>query len=314
MAHNLFLGMYTFSIKKKNVRKKAVLDNNEFLEFAYPKVKGNKFEKGFAQDIITLLDTKAYKNIENTHGAILEDYKIDHANRTLDIMIDGGLTGIKQFIIEEDGDKSELSHKDIIGPKFYARFWLPASTSTGYVFVQKYGGMSIKPIFDSILKDLLGTYDLSISLGKIKATTTKKRLKEFLQRSALKNITIVSTESNNSTGAAEASTVEIRLNNYRILKKTKDSTSIENIKAALSNHGFTIADRKYDLKGTYEYRHNGVKEERTIMLDATEETINVIPNIILPASCIDDDNYPIFKKLIELCDAEIIQVNSESKI
>lgn len=314
MAHNLYLSMYTYSIKKKRTRIGASLDNNEFLEHAYPSLEGNKFENGFVQDIISLLDEKAYKNAQNTHGAILDDKKLNSSQRTLDILIDGGLTGIKQFIIDEDGTKRELSNEDIVGLKFYARFWLPAGTKTAYVFIQKYGSMSIKPIFDSIISDLLGKYELTIANSALKATTTKERLKKFLKNAALKNITIVSTTSINGTGAAEASTVEVKLKNFKPIRNTKNIASLDNIRSALSNHGFTIGDKRYDIKGTYEYAHDGIIEERTAKLDQSEETINIIPNIVVPPNCIDIDNYPIFDEMIKMVNAEMEQIRKESKI
>lgn len=314
MAHNLFLGMYTFSIKKKNLRIVTRLDNNDFLEQAYLSISENKFAKGFCQDIISLTELKAYKNSQNTHGARLDKYSINQESRTLDIMIDGGLTGIKQFLINEDGEKSELSEDDIVGLKFFARFWLPSNTQTGYVFIQRYGGMSIKPIFDSILKDLLNKYDFSIVHTTIKASTTKKRLKLFLEKAALKNIIIVSNTSLNSTGAANASSVEVRLKNFNTVKKTSQKFKIENIREALSNHGFTIGDKRYEIKGTYEYSQNGVTEERTAKLDASEETINIVPNVIVPLNCIDSDNYPIFDEMVKLVNEEMEQVKIEAKL
>jgi hypothetical protein len=306
--------MYTYSIKKKRTRFGTKLDNNEFLEHAYSTIEGNKFEKGFVQDITALLDSKAYKNAQNTHGAILDKMRINPTNRTLDILIDGGLTGIKQFIIDEEGGKKELSNDDIVGLKFYARFWLPAGTKTAYVFIQKYGSMSIKPIFDSILIDLLKKYELTIFDSKIKASTTKERLKQFLRNAALKNITIVSTKSINATGAAEASSVEVKLKNYKPIRNSKKKSSMEGIKQALESHGFTIANKQYEIKGTYEYSNNGITEERTAKLDATEETINIVPNIVVPPNCIDEDNYPIFDEMINLVDTEMEQVKKESKI
>lgn len=314
MAHNLFLGMYTFSIKKKRARNTNFIANNDFLELAYHEIKENKFEKGFVQDILNLIDSKAYKNAQNTHGAILEKYSFDKNQRTLDLLINGGLTGIKQFLIDENGAKKELSNKDIIGPKFYVRFWLPAGTKSGYVFIQKYGGMSIKPIYDSILSDLLEKYDCSLVNSRIKATTTKKRLKEFLKRAVLKNITVVSNAGLNETGAAEASTVEVRLKNFRAIKSVKPVVDRSNIQAALKNHGFTMGDKKYDIKGIYEYTQDGVTEERTVTLDASEETINIIPNLVVPQNCIDIDNYPIFEEMKKLVDEEMNQVKVESKL
>jgi len=56
MAHNLYLGMYTFSVKRKHTKNTEIIDNNELLEACYPELDNNKFEKGFAQDLISLLD------------------------------------------------------------------------------------------------------------------------------------------------------------------------------------------------------------------------------------------------------------------
>jgi hypothetical protein len=314
MAHNLYLGMYTFSIKKKNTRNAPKIDNNDFLEKAYAEIEENKFEKGFVQDIVSLFDEKAYKNAQNTHGAILDDKKLNSANRTLDILIDGGLTGIKQFLIDEEGKKQELSDEDIVGLKFYARFWLPAGSKTAYIFIQKYGTMSIKPIFDSIILDLLNKYELTIFDSKLKATTTKARLKKFLTNAALKNVTIVSNSSINSTGSAEASVVEVKLKNFRTFKKVNEKLDLEAIRQALDKHGFIIGDKKYEIKGTYEYSHDGVTEERTAKLDATDETINIVPNIVVPPNCVDSDNYPIFDEMIKLTNSEMEQVKTESKL
>jgi len=241
---------------------------------------------------------------------------IKSKERILDILIDGGITGIKQYIIKEKGVKDVLSDKDIVGPKFYARIWLPASTKTGYIFIQKYGGMSIKPIFDSLMKELLDKYELSLFKQKLSPTTTKVRLKRFLKHAALKDITIVSRSSQHSTGEAEASTVEVRLKNFKLLKETKDQLKIElnDIKKALGKHGFKIGNKQYDIKGTLEYDHgNNTKEERTTSLDNTDETINIVPNILISEDCIDKDNYPIFEKMKKLVDEEMKQIRKEAK-
>lgn len=155
---------------------------------------------------------------------------------------------------------------------------------------------------------------MTIYDSKIKATTTKERLKQFLKSAALKNITIVSTTSINVTGAAEASSVEVKLKNFKPIRTSKKKANMEGIKQALESHGFTIGNKQYDIKGTYEYSNNGILEERTAKLDATEETINIVPNIVVPPNCIDLDNYPIFDEMIKLVDAEMEQVKKESKI
>lgn len=104
MPHNLFLAMYTFKIKKRNTSNLDLIENNDFLSNAYPE-KENAFSDGFVKDIIDFIDKKTFKNEQNTHGAILDDMKISIHQRILDILIDGGTTGIKQFIIDESGEK-----------------------------------------------------------------------------------------------------------------------------------------------------------------------------------------------------------------
>ena len=312
MAHNLFLGMYSFQIKKPSTSNLAVIENNDFLSKAYPNHQ-IKFSEGFIQDIISTIDKKAFKNEQNTLGAILQEQSINNTQRTLDILINGGITGIKQFLIDELGGQTILSDKEIVGLKFYARIWLPANTNTGYLFLQRYGSLTIKPIFDSILKNVLKSHDYCLVGNRLIATTTKKRQKEFLKYSSIKNISIVSRRSSHETGAADATSATIKLSNVNL----KSNTEIrkEELDAALKNHGFSIGERKYEIKATYEQQINeDYKEERTVVLDGSEETINVIPNIVIPPDCIDIDNYPIFDKMQKLVDKEIDQIRLESKL
>ena len=311
MSHNLFLGMYTFGIKKLNTSDSERVEINDFLSNAYPD-KENKFSEGFVQDIISLIDEKIFKNERNTHGGILDEKSISSSRRILDIVIDGGTTGIKQFIIDEEGKKSILYDNEIVGPKFYARLWLPANTKTGYLFIQKYGAFSIKPIFDDIIKGVLKSNGYNIVSNSLKATTTKQRQREFLKRSTIKDIVIVSNRSSHETGAADAASAEIRLKN--IVTQKNKAISKSDMNAALKNHGFSIGDRVYDIKATYQNKTGDIKEERTVRLDSSEETINVIPNIVVPPSCIDVDNYPIFEKMKDFVDKEMIQVKKEAKI
>lgn len=178
MSHNLFLAMYTFGIKKVNTSDSDRIEINDFLSNAYPDKK-DKFTEGFVNDFINLIDEKTFKNEKKTHGAILDEKSINGTKRILDILIDGGITGIKQFIINEDGKRSELTENETVGPKFFARIWLPANTSTGYIFIQKYGSLSIKPIFDDIIKNVLKTNNYNLTSNRIAPTTTKKDRQNF---------------------------------------------------------------------------------------------------------------------------------------
>lgn len=314
MAHNLFLGMYTFTVKKARTSNKQVLDNNQYLSNAYSEIdeSKSKFTEGFVKDIIALIDNKAYKNDKNTHGAILEDKAINSKQRTLDLLINGGITGIKQFVISEDGKKRVLSNKEIVGLKFFARVWLPANTETGYIFIQRYGSLSIKPIFDSILKEVYSTNGHTLISGRALPTTTQKRLKEFLKKSSIRDVTILSKTKTNQTGQPNSTSASIRLRNIKTIKK--GTIQQDDIDAALKEHGFKIGNRKYEMKATYENTDGSVKEEKTAVLDSSEETINIIPNIIIPQWCIDNDNYPIFKKIQELVDNEMAQIKKEAKL
>ena len=57
----------------------------------------------------------------------------------------------------------------------------------------------------------------------------------------------------------------------------------------------------------------GDKEERTIPLETDLGDVKLIPNIVVPQECIDNDNYPIFDKIQKFCDDEIEQIMREIK-
>jgi hypothetical protein len=311
MSHNLFLGMYSFRIKKQFTKNEAAINNNEFLSNAYPEEE-YKFENGFVQDIIKLIDTKTFKNDKNTHGAILENQEFDSKKRTIDLIIDGGITGIKQFIIDESGEKEVLSEKKTVGLKFFARIWLPANSNSGYIFIQKYGTLSIKPIFDSLIKKVIKKNDCSLVNGKLIATTTKKRQEYFMKHSSIKDVIVISKKSILDTNSVQAGQAVIRLRNIKFV--SNNIIDREDINKALKRHGFKISGRDYEMKATYENKVNDFKEQKTVVLDDTEETINLIPSIVVPNQCIDKDNYPIFKKMQELVDTEMLQIKKEAKL
>lgn len=314
MSHKLYLGMYIFSIKKRYTQDAEKISNNDFLESAYIDLDKNKFSEGFAQDVIKLMDEKVFKTQDGTQGGILDQEQINEKERKLDLLVNGGNSGIKQFIIDEDGNKQEISDKDIVGPKFFARFWLPAGTKTGYVFIQKYGVISIKPLFDSILKELLRKRGFSFfGVKRLKPTTTKARLDKFLKKAILRDVSIISEKGINNTGEPEASSVTIKLKRFNNYKEVKEIDK-EYIDKALNQYGIFIEDRNYKIRGTYEYDKGKDKQERTVDLDGSEDTINIIPNTIIPNHCIDQNNYPIFERLSAFIDQEIEQVRKEAKL
>lgn len=98
MAHNLFLGMYTFSIKKICSSNSKTIEINKFLSLSYPTLTASKFSNGFVKDVVSFIDQKAYKNDKNTHGGILAEKSHSDSGRTLDLLIDGGINGIKNLL------------------------------------------------------------------------------------------------------------------------------------------------------------------------------------------------------------------------
>ncbi|MGV8094696.1 MAG: hypothetical protein AB2L24_22815 [Mangrovibacterium sp.] len=313
--HKLYLGMYSFQIKKSRSSNEDIVAINDFLSESYPDAR-NKFAEGFSQEIISLFDEKAFKNKNNTHGGTLDEKTIASDKRYLDILIDGGITGIEQFLVDENGNKEKISRDKIVGLKFFARFWLPAGSKTGYIVIQKYGGLSLKPLFDEIIKSTLRNHGYIIATpGKnIRAITTKKRLKHFLRSSALRDVTVISKNSSHDTGAGDAQTVTIKLKNIVVNREDKKIDK-KVVADALKNHGFKIGNRNYEMTATYESKFDGKKdEEKTTKLDVSEDSINIIPNIILPSKCVDSDGYPNFRETRLFVDEEIDQIRKEANL
>lgn len=311
MAHNLFLAMYSFQVKKVNTS--DPIDLNDFLSDSYPDA-SNKFNNGFVAHVVSYFDKKAFKNKKNTHGGVLDTYTSNSGDRYLDVMLNGGVTGLKQFLIKEQGTTSVLSEKEIIGPKFYARFWLPGRSNTGYMFIQRYGALTIKPLFDDILNKILEEKGYRLVRGRMMPTATEKNQKLFFKHAVLKDVTVVSKASKFNTGNIESTSAVIKINRIKIDNSSNVITR-EQIDEALEPHGFKLADRKYSIKATYEHKaENDYKEEKTVYLDGSEETMNVIPNIIIPPVCIDSDNYPVFDEMKKLVNREIGQVIKEAKL
>lgn len=171
--HNLSLGMYSFKIKRKNTSNANPISINEFLSEAYPNDE-NKFN-AFSNDIINLIDTKTFKNTKNTHGGKLGKMRPNTNERFLDLLIDGGLTGIKQFLIDENGNKETITKDKVVGLIFYGRFWMPAGGDTGFIFIQKYGGSNLKPLFEELIFQVVTNKGFSIvgNRSGVRPTTTK---------------------------------------------------------------------------------------------------------------------------------------------
>lgn len=313
--HKLLLGMYSFQIKKRNTSNTDIIALNTFLSEAYPDAE-KKFADGFADEIVSFFDEKSFKNDKKTHGGILDDKSIASENRYFDILIDGGITGIQQFLVDNEGNKQTISEDNIVGLKFYARFWLPAAGKTAYLFIQKYDSLSIKPLFDALIQKILKNHGfITIGSGSgLRQTTTEKRMKAFLREANIRDVTVISRLSSHDTGVGDAQTVIIKLKDIEINKKDK-TVSRDVVDSALKNHGFTLGDRQYEMTATYERRvDNKKEEEKTVKLDTSSDSISLIPNIVIPASCVDEIGYPIFDKMKEFVDNEITQIRLEAKM
>lgn len=312
MAHNLFLSTFEFKVKKnKSDSKNKTISVNEFLSLAYP---NKNFAEGFVQDIVDLFDKTAVKSNGDTHGAALEENKdIQESKRIFDFMLDGGLTGIKQFLVNEDGTKTTIENSKIVGPKFFVRFFLPSGSNSCYLFLQKYSSLSIKPLLDTIIKKVLENHGLFIS-GKLTQLTTKKRQELFFQYARLKEVSIVEKSSHSDTGVFGASKAFIKLSS---LKHSKDEVIDEKqITKLLKRHGISIKDfSDYDVQGKYLHQVEDYKEEKTLpIIGVAEEDLNFVPNLFIPAMYRNEDNHPIFEKMQKFVDIEIDNLNKESKI
>lgn len=305
--HKLLLSMYVFQLKKRNGNNADLLTTDDFLSSVYSE-KNNYFADGFAMDFKRIIGNNVIKT--NTHGGRLAQYEINGDDKYLDIMLDGGLTGIQQFIIDDLGNIKDISSEDIVGLKFFARIWLPSSSTNFYVFVQRYSDLNIKKLFDHILNLLFSENDYSIANRYLKATTTKVRQEKFLENSSLKEITILSKKSSSETSIADSSSASLKIRLKKGLFNIRNIFTRDKISEIAQEHGFELGERSYIIKATYENDENG-NEQRTRVLDSSEDSINIIPNIVIRPDCIDAKNYPIFKKLQRFIDEEISIIKNE---
>jgi hypothetical protein len=133
-----------------------------------------------------------------------------------------------------------------------------------------------------------------------------------MKHSSLKDVVLISKKSLFDTNSVQARQATIKLSR---IKNTSDNTIDENeIKDALKQHGFKIGNRDYEIKATYINDENGYKQERTVVIDDSEETINIIPSILIPQACINADNSPNFNEMKKLVDLEMEQVKKEAKL
>lgn len=305
IKHRLFLAMYSFKIKKRNTSNKDVIEINDFLSSSYPDVNA-KFEKGFVQDIIELFDKKLFNNKTDTMGGILERNCYNTSDRTFDIMINGGTKGLRKYLIDQNGEKRDISDNDIVGLKFFTRVWLPAQTNSGYLFIQRYQNASIKPLFDELIKEVLAKHNFILAGSRTVKTTTKKRQKEFMNRAVAKEISVIVNGSPHDTGGPNTATATIALKKLNI---NENSIGKKLVDKHLRKVGIKI-DGDYNYKTKYQSEVNGYKEEKTVKED---DTFTLIPNTPIPAECIDENNHPDFKKMQLFVSNEMNQLLNEAK-
>ena len=309
MSHKLNLGMYSFRIKISHQSDTEVMTIGEFLENAYS---GEEQPfVCFADDFLNHLRS-LYKTKDRDLGGILLDSKLDAANRKLDIFIDGGITGIKQSLISSTEERQEITPDDTVGLRFFIRFWMEQSNS-GYIFIQSYSVLSIRKLIQEILYKTLKDRGFSIVQKHIQKTTTRKRMKEFLEDSVPIAITLINKTSDFDPTRTKTSSarLELRGNLPSITDMTKDGIQ----QYARCRHGIILEEQNiYRYKVTYRTQdERGDMEERTIPLETDLGDIKLIPNIVVPQECIDKDNYPIFEEMQIFCDNEIKQILREIK-
>lgn len=306
MAHKLNLGMYSFRIKEKNKADTETCSIDDFLKDAYPN-EADKF-LAFSNHIIKPLGS-LYKTTENDLGALLIDHNLDSKRRIIDIMIEGGITGIKQSLISSPKTKQPISPDETVGLRFFIRFWMQQSNA-GYVFIQSYSNLSIRKLIQEVLANALKKTGFTIVRRNIEKTTTKKRMNEFLANSKPIAVSIINKTSDYDPANTKVDTARITLRGDFSTKEL-NRKDIKNL--AKSRHGIELSDsEKYSYQVTYRTKNDrGDNEDRSVTLETDLKDVNLIPNIVVPQECIDDDNYPILKKMKGLCDAEIQQILQE---
>lgn len=310
---DLLLGIYSFKIKPKRKSDHHVIQIDKFLNDAYPSV-SNKFMQGFCADIKNMT-TAVIKNNEGNVGAIFTKEAVNQAKRYYDILLDGGNTGVEQFIIDETTGKRTKAGKDkIIGPQFFARFYLPSGTDTAFVFIQSYANMTIKGIYDTIVNELLDKYEFRMVPGRLQQTTTSKRYQQFINSSESVAVSMIKKVGHSNTNALQANTVKINLEGISLPKGLTEAQIIDNIIKTLNTVNIKVTNRTGFTYNT-KLKNQGDKSQRTASLGYRKQDLNFVPRIIMDTKCIDTNtNFPIFKQVQEFIDDEIGILRKENKI
>lgn len=211
--HKLYLGLYSFQIRKKTnkIRERNILDIDNFLDSIKDTQNNTSGFTVFFKEVVKFFNHRAIKTKDNTQGGALVESVCSSDKRTIDLLVNGGNTGILQYIIDEEGNTETIEPEKIVGLKFYFRIWLPAGGKTGYVFIQHYNTLRITKLAEHLITSTLKSYNLRIDSNSLKSTTTEARRKLFMESSSLKHITVISKKSIHEVSSGNAKDVSIKL-------------------------------------------------------------------------------------------------------
>ena len=308
MAHKLNLEMYAFQIKRVHTKDSEKVSIGEFFSNAYP---GQMHPfKAFADDFLSRLKG-LYKTKDNDLGGILIKSELDYQQRTLDCLIDGGITGIRQSLISSPEERKEITPDDTVGLHFFIRIWM-CQSDTAYVFIQSYSLLTIRKLVEEVLYTLLASKGHAIINRHMQKTTTRKRMEAFLESSIPIAVSVISKPSEFDPAQTQTTSAKLVLKGKLSMDDIADTKSIQDF--ARNHHGISLDETNNVYRYTITYKtqnERGDFEERTVPLEVDLGDIKLIPNIVIPPICINEDNYPDFEKMRKFCDAEIRQILEE---
>ncbi|KGO02384.1 hypothetical protein HQ42_07300 [Porphyromonas gulae] len=254
---------------------------------------------------IKQIDNKIYK--KKGLGGILFDKKVRSSERIFDFMLDGGTTGFIQSLIKPSGTKDVIDKDAVVGPKFFVRLWMPHA-DYGFLFIQSYSTLSIKPIIEELLDETLRHLDCQLLKKPIVRTTTQERINQFLGTATVVSITIFAPSSPHSTKVGEIKDAAIRITGASIAKTVlSQGVSALNKLFGISYH--PSKETRYQI--TYE-SEGKERSFRTDDLIDDRGNVKIIPPIYLPQNCIDENSHPRFEELGQFVDVEMAKLKGDS--
>ena len=137
-------------------------------------------------------------------------------------------------------------------------------------------------------------------------------MEAFLENSIPIAVSVISKPSEFDPTQTQTTSAKLVLKGNLSMDDIADTKSIQDF--ARNHHGIYLDETNnvYWYKITYETQNErGDFEERTVPLEVDLGDIKLIPNIVIPTICINEDNYPDFEKMRKFCDAEIRQILAE---